>query len=221
MNPLKMWTLRNYPNRLKMMAISFGGPIVKDKVWFFTNLQMNANNSTAIVPETVNRPVDMQTEEWRSAYLFGKVTYRLMTRIGFGYKDSQTQLTSRIQIVLFTAQWRLMVATRWLAGILGAHLDPQPASPSLKPSFTLKSYIVVMPIQWTECSGDDWDPNNEYWCNKTDFEVETMVMVGHSVMTGPIPMVDLDKPVGLPMTQMDLDLVLQPYSYWTERRRHS
>ncbi|MGC6509822.1 MAG: TonB-dependent receptor [Myxococcota bacterium] len=206
----------------KMMAINFGGPIVKDKVWFFTNLQMNANNSTAIVPETVNRPVDMQTEEWRSAYLFGKVTYRPNDshRIWIQGQSDPTDIKNSDRSIYSLPSgdswWR---QGGWLAS-LGHIWTPTRKSIIETQLYTQKSYIVVMPIQWTECSADDWDPNNEYWCNKTNFSGnygdgwplggDWAYPNGGSGQTGWFA----NDPDGFGFGP-------QPYSYWTERRRHS
>ena len=130
---------------------------------------MNANNSTAIVPETVNRPVDMQTEEWRSAYLFGKVTYRPNDshRIWIQGQSDPTDIKNSDRSIYSLPSgdswWR---QGGWLAS-LGHIWTPTRKSIIETQLYTQKSYIVVMPIQWTECSGDDWDPNKNTG-NKTD-----------------------------------------------------
>jgi len=57
-------------------ALNLGGPIVQDRLWFFTSVQYNISQSTPIVPEDVSRPEPLQSEDWRSTYLFGKLTWR-------------------------------------------------------------------------------------------------------------------------------------------------
>ena len=107
----------------------------------------------------------------------------------------------------------------WLAS-LGHIWTPTRKSIIETQLYTQKSYIVVMPIQWTECSADDWDPNNEYWCNKTNFSGnygdgwplggDWAYPNGGSGQTGWFA----NDPDGFGFGP-------QPYSYWTERRRHS
>ena len=110
------------------MAINFGGPIVKDKVFVRHQPPNECQQLDGHCPRN-RQPSCRHARLGRMA--FGIPLVRsptvLMTRIGFGYKDSQTQPTSRIQIAVFIhCPVETMVATRWLAGILGAHLDPNP-----------------------------------------------------------------------------------------------
>jgi outer membrane receptor for ferrienterochelin and colicin len=63
-------------NADQSLALNAGGPIIKDKLWYFTSLQMNLSLYTPSVPEDVQRPVAMQTREWKSAYIFGKLTWK-------------------------------------------------------------------------------------------------------------------------------------------------
>lgn len=60
------------------LAINFGGPIVKDRLWFFTSVQGDLALLATPVDESVGRPEDqpMEPRDWKSTYLFGKLTYR-------------------------------------------------------------------------------------------------------------------------------------------------
>ncbi|MBN1336973.1 MAG: TonB-dependent receptor [Deltaproteobacteria bacterium] len=65
------------------LALNVGGPILKDRLWYFASLQGNYYLSQVSVPSSVVRPVDLLTDsdamlprKWRSAYLFGKLTFR-------------------------------------------------------------------------------------------------------------------------------------------------
>ncbi len=63
-------------NADQSLAVNAGGPILKDKLWYFTSLQMNLSLYTPSVPEEVQRPLPMQTRKWKSAYIFGKLTWK-------------------------------------------------------------------------------------------------------------------------------------------------
>ncbi len=55
------------------LALNLGGPIVKDKLWFFASLQGDLKRDT--VSLAFERPEDPLPREWKSAYLFGKLTW--------------------------------------------------------------------------------------------------------------------------------------------------
>ena len=65
-------------NADQSLAINAGGPIIKDKLWYFTSLQMNLSLYTPSVAPEVGRPdwATMQTRKWKSAYIFGKLTWK-------------------------------------------------------------------------------------------------------------------------------------------------
>ncbi len=63
------------------LAFNLGGPIVKDKLWFFASVQGDLHVSTQSVDPAVGRPTDTQyqptPEVWKSAYWFGKLTWQI------------------------------------------------------------------------------------------------------------------------------------------------
>lgn len=206
----------------RMMAFNFGGPIVKDKLWFFTNVQLNSNQSTETVPDTVNRPVEMQTEEWKSAYLFGKLTYRpnASHRLWIQGQSDPTDIRNADRSIYTLPSgeswWR---QGGWLAS-LGHIWTPTKKSIIETQLYTQESYIVVMPIQWTECKSSDYDEDSPYWCNKQNFNTD----YGDGWPLGS----DWTYPNG-GSNQMGwfandpdgFSFGPQPYAYYTERRRHS
>ncbi|MBN2801331.1 MAG: TonB-dependent receptor [Deltaproteobacteria bacterium] len=62
----------------EQLVLNLGGPILKDKVWFFTSFQGDRSVlSTSFDPDEVGRDLNlypMAPRNWRSAYLFGKIT---------------------------------------------------------------------------------------------------------------------------------------------------
>lgn len=55
------------------LALNLGGPIVKDKLWFFASLQGDLKRDS--VSLAFERPEDPLPREWKSGYLFGKLTW--------------------------------------------------------------------------------------------------------------------------------------------------
>lgn len=62
----------------QQLALNLGGPILKDKLWFFVNLQGDLFLRATPVTEEVGRPEDqpMEARNWRSLYYFGKLTFQ-------------------------------------------------------------------------------------------------------------------------------------------------
>ncbi len=66
----------DYQSANQSLALNAGGPIMRDKLWYFASLQADYAVSTLSVPESVNRPEPMLPRTWKSAYLFGKLTWK-------------------------------------------------------------------------------------------------------------------------------------------------
>lgn len=62
----------------EQLVLNLGGPILKDKIWFFASFQGDRSVlSTSFDPEEVGRDLTaypMAPRNWRSAYIFGKIT---------------------------------------------------------------------------------------------------------------------------------------------------
>ncbi len=66
------------PFQASSLALNLGGPLVKDRLWFFGSLQMNQRTEATPVDDAVGRPADqpMAPRDWSSLYYFGKLTWR-------------------------------------------------------------------------------------------------------------------------------------------------
>ncbi|MDG1481390.1 MAG: TonB-dependent receptor [Myxococcota bacterium] len=144
-------------NTSLMMAANVGGPLIKDKLWFFTSLQGNFNNSTAFVPEEVRRPEPMQTENWRSAYLFGKLTWRPSSahRIWVQGQADPTRIenASRDIYTLPSAEYYWQQGG-WL-GSIGHNWTPNSAILVESQVYAQNSYLGFMPDAWRDCEKFD------------------------------------------------------------------
>lgn len=64
----------------KQGVFNLGGPIVKDKLWFFASLQMDRNSEAMTIdPAEIGRDVErypLQPYDYRSTYWFGKLTFQ-------------------------------------------------------------------------------------------------------------------------------------------------
>jgi hypothetical protein len=151
-------------------ALNLSGPVVKDHLWFFGNVQLNMNNTTEIVPDTVDRPEEMQTERWRSSYLFGKLTWQPTPkhRLWFQAQADPTDIENADRSIYTLPSgeswWR---QGGWLAS-LGHLWTPDAQSIVESQLYTQSSYITSMPIQWTECGKSDFDESG--YCTKSDFK---------------------------------------------------
>ncbi len=153
----------------RSLAINFGGPVLKDELWFFTSVQGNLNVSTARVPDSVGRPAEfpMQSRKWRSAYLFGKLTWKPNTdhRIWIHAQGDPTDIENADAdpYTLPSAEnwWQ---QGGWLSSI-GEQWTPNADTIVDAQISASNSYIRSRPIQWkTQCTGYD-----EYgWCKNAD-----------------------------------------------------
>ena len=90
-----------------MIALNLGGPIIKEKLWFFTGLQLNRNLSTPALTEDIAEIFPSQangatevfqvpTRDWRSAYLFGKLTWGITPNHRVWVQAQETQCSTSV-----------------------------------------------------------------------------------------------------------------------------
>ncbi len=74
--PLEGEVFGSYQNQ--GLALNLGGPIVRDRLWFFASLQGDYLLKAADVDPSIGRPADQPLEprDWKSAYWFGKLTWQ-------------------------------------------------------------------------------------------------------------------------------------------------
>ena len=144
-------------NTRATLALNLGGPILKDKVWFFTSVQGIFQKYTPFIPDGVDRPQPMQVEDWRSLYLFGKITIRPNgqhriwvqgqadpTNIENASRDIYTLPSNEIR-------WR---QGGWL-GSIGHQWTPSDTVLVKTQLYAQNSYLNFRPIQWDDCTDYD------------------------------------------------------------------
>ena len=74
--PLDGEVFGEYQNQ--SLALNLGGPVVKDKLWFFASLEGALFLKAADVDPSVGRPADqpLEARDWKSLYWFGKLTWQ-------------------------------------------------------------------------------------------------------------------------------------------------
>ena len=144
-------------NRSFSVALNVGGPIIKDRLWFFTSVQHDDILSTEFVPDDVNRPEDMQSEHWTNTYLFGKVTWKPHADHRF-WLHAQADPTNidnadRNIYTLPSAEiwWR---QGGWLASA-GHQWTPDARTIVDTQVFAEASYLKILPMQWKDCTKYD------------------------------------------------------------------
>ena len=160
------------------LALNLGGPIMKDKLWFFTSLQFDRTISTPSVASDVGRPEPMQSEKWLGVQWFGKLTFRPHQdhKIWLHAQGDPTDIQNAEGDV-----YTLPSADTWFrqGGWLtsAGHLWTPTATTIVETQgYLSSSYIKVTPIQWIDCKNYDdrgvctddlWD-GDSWWANDPD-----------------------------------------------------
>jgi hypothetical protein len=165
-------------------AVNVGGPILKDKLWYFASVQRNVSTST--IQADVNRPEDapMVPREWTSWYFYGKLTYKATPNHRFSLLGSAdpTNIENALQDPYILPSGEVW----WRQGgwfVSGSHLwTPGRATVVETQAFYQNSYIYVFPSQWKTCSA--W--NDEGGCDD-DFGLSWLPWEADGFGMGPYP----------------------------------
>ena len=141
------------------LALNLGGPLVKDKLWFFSSVQLNHNLTSYSVPEDVGRPANdpMPPRTWNSAYLFGKVTWKPHANHRLwvhGQTDPMDLKNSEQNPYGLSSSETWWQQGGWLAS-LGHQYTPSANTIVDSQLYTQRSYIRDRPMQWLECESYD------------------------------------------------------------------
>jgi hypothetical protein len=153
------------------LALNVGGPIVKDKVWFFVSAQGDLyRDSVKFDNEEVGRPEGddpitpwedemsvVPARDWRSGYLFGKVTWQpnASHRVWAHAQTDPTKITNSEQdpYTLPSAE-TIQSQGGWLGSV--GHIWMPSDSAQLKTQvYYQTNRITVYPVLWDDCK--NWD----------------------------------------------------------------
>jgi len=148
-------------------AANVGGPILKDKLWFFAGTQLNRSVYENTVPAEVGRDEPMAPRYWNSEYVFGKLTWsptnnqRLWAQVQADPTSIENSTQDPYTLPSGEEWWK---QGGWI-GSLG-HIWTPDASTILETQLaTETSYIVTQPIQELWCTRNQWtdcDPASNY-----------------------------------------------------------
>jgi outer membrane receptor for ferrienterochelin and colicin len=145
-------------NATQSIAANLGGPIIKDKLWFFAGAEFDRFLSTLNVTEDVGRPLDQEGFEvdpytFLSAYLFGKLTWQPVQthRLTLHFQADPTDI-SNTELNPYTLPsgetdqlqggWIASLSHVWTPSdhtVLNSHLYAQ------------NGYLYFMPNAWRDC----------------------------------------------------------------------
>lgn len=141
----------------QQLVVNFGGPIVKDKVWFFTSFQGDRLvSSISMDPDEIDRDLDrfpLVPRDWRSMYVFGKITAQPTPahRLWVHAQADPTWIDNIEQspYVLPSAE-TVQNQGGWL-GSIGHQFTPSDDSLLETQLFYEKSVINFFSILWKDC----------------------------------------------------------------------
>lgn len=161
-------------------AVNVGGPILKDRLWFFGSFQLNRSVYEETVPEEVGRDEPMAPRYWNSQYIYGKLTWSPHAdhRIWGLFSADPTSIENSTQdIYTLSSGEEWWKQGGWLSS--AGHLWSVSNRSFLQTEvFTQRSYIVTVPIQELWCKRGQWedcDPADNYgysepgWFSNTGF----------------------------------------------------
>jgi hypothetical protein len=141
-------------------VLNLGGPILRDKIWFFASAQTDRQAQATPVDPEVGRDLDrfpMQPYDYRSVYLFGKITAQPLPqhRLWFHAQGDPTMIYNVNQDPYGLPSTELIQKQGgWLAS-LGHTFTPNDDLLVETQIFYEKSIIDVYPVLWKDCENFD------------------------------------------------------------------
>jgi hypothetical protein len=203
-------------------ALNIGGPIVKDKVWFFTSAQMDLYRDATFLSSDVVRPTGpdpitgdpmdvVADRDWRSYYLFGKITAQLAPqhRVWIHGQADPTRIDNVDQgaYTLPSAE-QAQDQGGWL-GSVGHIWMPNDNMNVETQLYVQRGYIYYYPQVWDGCQNWEEQPGNGHPYDTCGDDFAGMIgnAYGHNGWVGYGP--------------EDFSLGEFPYAYLGERNRYS
>jgi hypothetical protein len=173
-------------NQAQQIVLNIGGPIQKDKAWFFGSLQGDRYvSTTSYDPSEIPRQdiggegadlYPLQPRDWRSMFLYGKVTWQPSPahRIWVHAQADPTWIdnTEQDPYTLPSGEW-LQNQGGWLASA-GHHFTPNPNLLVTTQAYLQYNYIQAYSMLWKDCKEfDDRGACTEDWVGR-EYEGQTI-----------------------------------------------
>jgi len=140
---------------------NLGGPVLKDRLWFYLSAQMDRSVSTiSFDPTEIPRDLSlypMEPERWRSTYLFGKLTWQpnAANRLWLHVQGDPTSIDNTEQSPYTLPSGEVY----WVQGggliSVGHQLTPSDRVSLETQVDVQRSYLNYTPILWKDCQS--WD----------------------------------------------------------------
>ena len=153
-------------NATQQIAANLGGPIVRDKLWFFASVELDRFLSTVNVTDDVGRPVNEEGFEvdpytFVNAYLFGKLTWQPVQahRLTLHYQSDPTDIknTEQNPYTLPSGETNQLQGG-WIASL--AHVwTPNDSTVLNTQLYAQNGYLYYMPNTWEDCQ--NWGEHHE------------------------------------------------------------
>lgn len=150
-------------NRSFQGVFNLGGPIVKDKVFFFGSFQIDRSKSTLSVnPEEIGRDVErfpFQPYQYNSTYWFGKITAQPTAEHRFSghlQADPTVILNTEQNEYTLPSGETMQIQGGWLASVEHQYTPNDNFIVETQAFFT-KSVIDYQSILWKDCK--EWEGN--------------------------------------------------------------
>lgn len=143
------------------LVLNLGGPILKDKMWFYGSVQGNRYvSATSYDPAEVPRDdiagegaYPIPQRDWRSLYLFGKITWQINPshRVWLHAQADPTWIDNVQQDPYFLpSAERYWKQGGWLSSA-GYHFTPNPDLVFTAQLYAQQSYIDAYSMLWKDC----------------------------------------------------------------------
>ncbi|MCB9742301.1 MAG: TonB-dependent receptor [Alphaproteobacteria bacterium] len=169
------------PYSNQQYALNVGGPVIKDKLWFFASTQLDVYRSAVLFDnDEVGRPVgpdpitgdemsEVAPRDWKSYYVFGKLTFQPTPahRIWGHIQADPTKIRNTLQDpYTLPSGEEIQDQGGWLAS-LGHVWVPSDVMNVETQLYMQRSYIDGYSVLWEDCS--KWEDRGGYQVCADDF----------------------------------------------------
>ncbi len=144
----------------QQLVLNLGGPILKDKIWFFASFEGNHNVSAISIDPAVNRDLErypLMPYDFKGMFLFGKITAQPVEehRVWAQFQMDPTVILNTEQSAYVLPSGETMQAQGGWLGSLGHQFTPSEHFLLETQLYYQSSYIRYNSILWRDCENRD------------------------------------------------------------------